>query len=791
MKKVLWNGAALLGAIAVFSLAFFAGCPTGTDDDPQPGPATTIDPLGLVSVTINGAVVDIGFKGTAGWAGSEGWGFNSNGAQNGGIYSAASEADLAAVTVLATPQDSGATVKYAVVHYTGEHPGTGAGTDPEYESPADDAYAASGAFTNLSDMDYIAVEVSKGETKAWYKFRVAVDAPLLGENGVSAGGTKLGWTIPDLDWTHNQGAFFHNNVGPNPDQSIGLILQDTLPLDGKSLAVDVPTGATATWAILTTGNNNTGVILPNGTTWNATSAALPTIASGSLLSIRVQKGTKTLYYNWWVYKKPDIKLSSLSVAGNAADTAKLVAFTDTWSGAAIQEIIVPVEDTSAVLESAKINWGEPLGLAIAVTSEEPAADDWQGTSRGQNDNHQIVVQPPAVDLNNNDILSIRARISDKVWYYRAKIVFRGLQDSDADLTGLTIGSGPTAITVTNFGTAAATVQAATAGQALNLNLSQATNAVIAPVGGPNAEFLFTRGDGTMTPAAGAGWLNSGTLSFDTGDYLLIQAFAGELDSKYYKFPVTVTYPAADDVKLDTLTIGGAAIAATNFGAPWVGSTIGTAGAVEITEAQNNAAINGTVPAAAAGSTVKFGRAINGVEPTEWKEVTGSGFSAVYPTFEFATTGDQLWIQVAAGTQTVKIYKIAITVKSWTEADAKLDSLIINGDFNFTNFSYGYTVIVTVGNPGGDIGSLTASAFSVEAGKTTGFGPGLYVNAVANSGATIEFAKTTGGAPVAWVPASGTMGPATFEFANNDVFWVRVTAGTFVKYYKFTVTVTQP
>jgi hypothetical protein len=369
----------------------------------------------------------------------------------------------------------------------------GGGADPEYASP--ESYSPSGDLGTLSDQDYIAVEVTKGETKAWYKFRVAVDAPLLGASGVSAGGNKLGWTIPDLEWTHNQGAYFHNNVGPNPEQSIGLILQDTLSLNGSTLTVDAPQGATVTWAISTGGNNNTGVTLP--TEWKAISEALPSsIASGSLLTVRVVKGDKTLYYNWWVFSKADVKLSALSVASNVVDAAKLTPFADLWDSATLQEIIVPSDEDP--LEGAKIAWTEPLGvgLAIAVTSgTAPTADEWMGTSRGQNESYAVVVQPPAVDLVNNSVLSIRAKISDKVWYYKAKITFRSLQSSDADLTGLTVGG----IAVTDFGTPTATVETATAGQALNLTLAQSTNTAIALTGSsPNTEFLFIKGDGNST-----------------------------------------------------------------------------------------------------------------------------------------------------------------------------------------------------------------------------------------------------------------------------------------------------
>lgn len=795
-EKMAWR--CLFTVVAM--VVALAGCSTGNEDTNNNGTPPGTDPVGLKSVTINDVAVDIGFKGTAGWAGTEGWGFNSNGAQNGGIYSAASAADLASVTVVATPLASGATVGYAFVHYTGEHPGTGAGTDPEYLSPAEDAYTTSGALGTLNDQDYIAVKVSNGEKVAHYKFRVAVNAPLLGEGGVSAGGAKLGWTIPDLDWTHNQGAYYHNNVGPIPDQSIGLVLQDTLSLSGKTLSADAPSGAMVTWAICTTGNNNTGVTTPQSGAWKPLSESLPgTIASGSLLSVRAANDTKTLYYNWWVFSKADVKLSALSVAGNVVDTAKLIAFSDTWSGATLQEIVVPVDGDK--LESAKIAWTEPLGmgLAIAVTDEkEPAGDDWLGTSRGQNDSYAIVVQPPAVDLTNGQVLSIRARISEQVWYYRAKIVFRDLRATDADLTGLTIGTGPTAVRVTALGTSGATVQTATAGSALNLTLAQATGAAIVPAGGPLAEFLYIKATNiTSTPGATAGWSSSGTLSFDNGEYLIIQSFAGELASQYYVFPVTVTYPNADDVKLNTLTIGGGTVAATNFGTPWIrGGTDGTAGSVEISYGQNGAgvtnataAVVGTVPPAAAGSTIKYLKTTTGITPeeTDWTAASTSAFS-------FAATGDILWVRVAAGNQTVKTYKIAVTARTgWIESDAVLTSLAINGDFNFANFSFGYTVNVTdFGTPNATAASAVSGTFSVQAGKTTGFGPGLYVNATVPGGVSVALAKAAAAPTEAsgWTSSLAGQAPPTLEFANNDTLWVRVTAGTsYVKYYKFTVTVT--
>jgi hypothetical protein len=928
MKKNFFMG--ILSVVLIFSLGFM-GCSMDGGDSPE-GTGTSTDPLGLESVTINGVAVDIGFRGTVGFAGGEGWGFNSGGAQNGGIYSAPNEEALANVTIAAVPKDSGASVEYGVSYYSATPPANVA--DPEFSSPP---FSAGGTLGALNDLDFIAVQVTKGEAQAWYKFRVAIDAPLLGAGGVSANGTRLGWTIPDLQWTHNQGAYFHNNVGPNPDQSIGLIIQESLPLNGATLTVDVPEGATATWAIATGGNNNTGVALPAPEDWKPLTDHLPgTIASGSLLSVRVVKGTKTLYYNWWVYSGAGVKLSALSVAGNVVDSGKLISFADSWSGAALQEIIVPADGD--LLEGAKITWTEPLGmgLAIAVTNgTAPAEDDWLGTSRGQNESYAIVVQPPAVDLEDDNVLSIRARISDKVWYYKAKINFRDLTASDADLTGLSVGG----VQVGTLGTPAASVSAATAGQTITLTLSQATNAVIAPLGGPNAEFLFIKAaDGTNTPGNAAGWLSSGTISFDSGDYLIIQAFAGELDSKYYKFPVTVSYPNADDVKVDKLLIGGTelgdatvlgnlgspwikdgasgtngsvalslskkiatvqgmpsagveglqfqyalvsagsepdndawkestynpgmppfsppswthpiftfedsaselwikvaagtrtvktykltvtvnypdpadvklaslsigsgTIAESVWGTPWVdGGANGTKGAAQINPAQNGASVIGAVPPAAAGSTIKYARAIAGAGPAseeDWKEATSVPSpwgppTVTYPSFTFEDN-DELWIKVAAGTQTVKTYKIIITIKPWAEADAVLDSLSINGDFNFGDFSYGYTVnVIEFGTPNAVAESVVAGSFSVEAGKQGGMGvTGLYVNAVSSSGATIHFAKkttTTTPEETDWVASTENSGaPASFQFGNNNVFWVRVTAGEFVKYYKFTVTV---
>ncbi|MDR2476384.1 MAG: hypothetical protein LBD18_01185, partial [Treponema sp.] len=73
MKKDVWNGVALLlVAIAVLALS---GCPVDSSDSTDNGTETPKDSVGLKSVTINGVAVDIGFKGTAGFAGSEGWGF--------------------------------------------------------------------------------------------------------------------------------------------------------------------------------------------------------------------------------------------------------------------------------------------------------------------------------------------------------------------------------------------------------------------------------------------------------------------------------------------------------------------------------------------------------------------------------------------------------------------------------------------------------------------------------------------------------------------------------------------
>jgi hypothetical protein len=271
-------------------------------------------------------------------------------------------------------------------------------------------------------------------------------------------------------------------------------------------------------------------------------------------------------------------------------------------------------------------------------------------------------------------------------------------------------------------------------------------------------------------------------------------------SRYYKFPVTVTYPSADDVKLESLSIGGATV--TDLGTPGVeGGSGGTKGAAEIGPAQNGGQIIGAIPESAAGSTIKYAHAVGGTEPAgaeDWKEAESTPSpwgppTITYPSFTFEDN-DELWIKVAAGTQTVKTYKIVITIKTWTDADAVLDSLAINGDFNFMDNTYGYIVAVSnLGTPNAEISSVGAGSFSVEAGKQgmPAFGvTGLYVNAVSLSGAEIHFAKAATPGDGDWVDAfSSTSGPATFEFADGDAFWVRVTAGTFVKHYKFAVTVT--
>jgi hypothetical protein len=300
--------------------------------------------------------------------------------------------------------------------------------------------------------------------------------------------------------------------------------------------------------------------------------------------------------------------------------------------------------------------------------------------------------------------------------------------------------------------------------------------------------------GNSTPNITAGWISNGTISFDDGDFLIVQAFAGELvASKYYKFPVTVTYPDANDVKLDTLSIGGAQVADTGFGSPWVeDGTDGSKGAVEISPAQNGAAIAGSVPVAAAGSTISYALSTQGGEPEAWQ--------GTVPSFTFEDN-DELWIKIAAGTQTIKTYKIVITIKTWTADDAVLSTLSFNGDFDFITTTYGYTATVSdFGTPATTTAGAVAGSFSVEEGKQglPAYGvTGLYITALSASGAPIHFAKTATGvtdppADEAWVSAAaGAMGPPTVELANNDTFWVRVTAGTFVNYYKFTVTVTPP
>jgi hypothetical protein len=273
------------------------------------------------------------------------------------------------------------------------------------------------------------------------------------------------------------------------------------------------------------------------------------------------------------------------------------------------------------------------------------------------------------------------------------------------------------------------------------------------------------------------------------------AFAGELDSKYYKFPVTVTYSDPNNVKLASLSIGGRAVTDSELGTPDV------KGAAEIGPAQNGGSVIGAVPQEAAGSTIKYALAVQGAEPAEedWKEVTSVSSpwgppTVTYPSFTF-NNNDELWVKVADGTQTVKTYKIVITLKTWAATDAVLDSLAINGDFNFMDYSYGYIVSVTdFGTLNTAVESVVAGSFAVEEGKQglPAYGvTGLYVNAVSNSSAAIHFAKSVT-APTEeadWIPSTGANGPASFEFINNDTFWVRVTAGTFVNYYKFTVTVT--
>jgi hypothetical protein len=159
-----------------------------------------------------------------------------------------------------------------------------------------------------------------------------------------------------------------------------------------------------------------------------------------------------------------------------------------------------------------------------------------------------------------------------------------------------------------------------------------------------------------------------------------------------------------------------------------------------------------------------------------------------PTYQFVD-GDVIWVKAIRGIYT-NYYKINVTVVD--VSGPLLTDLLIQGDFDFISFSYGYTANANLGKPSATLADITTpGAVTLDAEKVNSNSNGLYTNGTAGTDDTVSVARTTGVAPVEedWEAIVAMQEPPHYVFANNDILWVKVVnLEEQATYYKIVVTV---
>jgi hypothetical protein len=242
----------------------------------------------------------------------------------------------------------------------------------------------------------------------------------------------------------------------------------------------------------------------------------------------------------------------------------------------------------------------------------------------------------------------------------------------------------------------------------------------------------------------------------------------------------------------------------NIGTPSDTIDNAVAGAVTLKANQTTGPIRAT---AGGGITVTFAKT-TGAAPADGEFVetsAGMYFPGYFetppaPDYTFAD-GDVIWVKAVRGEYT-NYYKIAVTVLD--VSGPLLTDLLIQGDFDQTFYTYGYTAVATVGKPSTVPGGVTAPGavtLSAEKIASEANAGGLFLVGTDDDAAnSVYYTKTTGAVPgdgAEWVVETSMdffgmtiyIPPAMTGFANGDVLWAKITdASSFTNYYKIVVTV---
>jgi hypothetical protein len=196
-----------------------------------------------------------------------------------------------------------------------------------------------------------------------------------------------------------------------------------------------------------------------------------------------------------------------------------------------------------------------------------------------------------------------------------------------------------------------------------------------------------------------------------------------------------------------------------------------------------------------GAAFRVSKAADSALPTEgdWKSLTPGDFPA-YPQLIFAN-GDTLWIEVSAG-QLKQYYKFVVIV-----SDGPAITALQIGEY--PGYGSGKEIALSAfGTPAATMGAVvagsnitltTAEATNETMSGTPANGPNICVTI--EEAATFRVAKVAGdGEPGEGAWKSPVMGGFGLEypqliFADGDVLWIEVSAGSEKQYYKFAITVT--
>jgi hypothetical protein len=757
MKRFLLG---ILGVTLVFGL-MMTGCENGTADPLSSDAA-------LKSITVNGVEATLGTPADT-WSATE-------------------------PGIVGLPQDKLTDAKVAV------NP-VGAGAKIYYvacKSGALPDFVEASTFTfDYGDSLYIEVFSANHDKVLFYQVEIAEAVALINDVTVggrsASGGTQLsGIPIPK----------FGNGVGKpgtaldDPSLEEGEVWYGTSQ-EGTEVTLEVTPKFASTPYLVATGNGS-------GEPAFEESSGKVTLTSGNFIYIHTtgEGGTQDAYYKIKLTAKDDNRtLTSVTINGDTMDIGQMG--THSFPGA---EAYGNYSDGAELATTGNRSSYTAAALSnlSAITVVATTASDKSTVTYG----HATDERSYLVDFGDSGslgklkadeyiALEVTSELGEKGWYKFQTLLPSISSVSVGTVTNITPGkyairNGTFGVNFTGTATVVLVPPDELASASLTLTVTKAT-------GFENATIEYGTGNGlpsnwNSTPPAITDGLTVIIRVTDTTNIGGAPSYEG-----YQYFGVVIAKDGPPEIT--SLQVGAIfnwntygydpVVLITNKGTSSADKDTVTAGSVVLTNSQAEEAmpILGT---AGTGIDITFAKTTGAVpDDTEFEETIAPNYTSTFvhtPSYNFAD-GDVIWVKAVRGSYT-NYYKINVSVVD--VSGSLLSSMPIQGDFNFMDFSYGYTATANLGKPAETLAGITTpGAVTLETAKVTSNTGGLYTNGTAGTNDTVSVARTTGADPVEedWQTIVAMAEPPHYVFANNDILWVKVVNATEqTTYYKIVVTV---